>query len=544
MIRIWDIATGATMMTLRGHERTVYQAAFTPDGKRIVSHSEDGTVKIWDVVATRRLTRLVGHNDIIWSVAFSPDGKRLASAGGTDGIKIWDVESAIELNHKLLPSWTPVCSIIFSPDGKRLASAHRYGTFRIWDAATGDPITFLRLPKTLGSHPGVAFSPDGQLVASPGGGSPQTVTVWNANTGRELMTLSTTGYWPTKVAFSPDGKFLAAGGSGPNIQVWELETGREFLTLRGHDIGVITCVAFSRDGQRIVSSCQEDYTVKVWDATTGSELMTLKHADVPTSAAFSPDGRRIVSGCRDGTARVWDTATGAELLTLRPGSGVPSVAFSPDGKTIACGLWDYTIALWESATPPGGYDQRKNGTAARQIVDELHEELGSYRQVISQLQDDMTLRLPVRKLALQIANSRKWEDADKLQNDAWDVVWRPDKDIEAYRAALAKAEKADGWEPNDPSILITQGAAQYRIAAYEEAFKTLARVEKYARDEGHPSALAFMAMTYHRIGRAEDAKATLMQVRELWKDRPFADDVELQKLVSEAEGLIESKKPN
>jgi WD40 repeat protein len=545
MVKIWNTATGDVMMTLRGHERVVCNVAFTPDGKRVVSSSQDGTVKIWDVVATCEPTRLVGHNDFVWSVAFSPDGKRLASAGATDGIKIWDVETGTELNtiRKSLPSWTPVCSVAFSPDGKRLAASQRYGTSRVWDAATGDLIACFRHGKTLSSHPGVAFSPDGQLVASPAGGSPPTVKLWNANTGEEIITLTADDFLPTKVAFSPDGKFIASAGSGPDIKVWELKGGREFLTLQGHDMGIITCVAFSRDGQRIVSSCQEDYTVKLWDATTGSELMTLKHADVPTSATFSPDGRRIVSGCRDGTARVWDTGTGAELLTLRPGSGVPSVAFSPDGKTIACSLWDHTIALWESATPPGRYEQRKNGAAARQIVGELHEKHRTYHEVISQLQHDATLGPAVRRLALQIANSRKWEDADKLTNEAWGVVELPGKETESYKAALARAEQADAWEPNDLGALTTLGAAQYRLGEHVEALKTFARAEKSAREEGHPWALAFMAMTFHSTGRAEEAKAVLMQARELSKERPFDKNTDLQALLAEAEGLIEDKKP-
>jgi tetratricopeptide (TPR) repeat protein len=221
---------------------------------------------------------------------------------------------------------------------------------------------------------------------------------------------------------------------------------------------------------------------------------------------------------------------------------VPNVVFSPDGKTIVGGLWDHTIALWESVSPPGGNEQRKNGAAARQVVDELHERCGSYHEVISQLQHDATLGPAVRKLALQIANSRKWEDADELQNEAWEAIRLPDKDIEVYRAALVKAEKADGWEPNDRSILITLGAAQYRIGVYEGALKAFARAEEVSRDEEHPWALAFKAMTLHRIGQAEEAKAALMQVRELCKDRPFAEDMEVQGLLAEAEGLIEGEK--
>jgi WD40 repeat protein/serine/threonine protein kinase len=546
MIKVWNVATGETMMTLRGHEQAVYNVVFTPDGKRVVSSSADGVVKIWDMVVTRELTRLVGHDDIVRFVAFSPDGKRLASAGGSDGIKIWDVQSATELNtFRSTCGWTSATSVAFSPDGTRLASGHRYGTFRIWDVATGDQITSFHRAKALGNHLDVAFSPDGQLVASPVGGSPQTVTVWDANTGKEVMTLDANEFSPTKVTFSPDGKFIASGGSGPNIKVWEWETGREFLTLRGHDKGIITSVAFSPDGKRIVSSCQEDYTVKLWDAISGTELITLKHADVPTSAAFSPDGSRIISGCRDGTTRVWDAATGAELLTLRAGSGATDVAFSPDGKTIACGLWDHTIAIWESVPPTGGYDQRKIGKAARDIVEELHEKHGFYHDVIDQLQNNTTVDSIVRKLALQIANSRKLEDAYNLEYETWAVVRLPDNDVVAYQAALEKVKKADGWEPNDPAILTVLGAAQYRSGSYEDALETLAKSAKIltdSREKPDPINVALTAMTLHQISRLDEAKVALEQLRELCKEEEFAEDMEAQSLLAEAEKLITGEK--
>jgi WD40 repeat protein len=155
--------------------------------------------------------------------------------------------------------------------------------------------------------------------------------------------------------------------------------------------------------------------VKLWNAKSGADLVTLKHGDVVTSAVFSPDGKRVISGCRDRTIRVWDTATGVELLTLRAGFGVLDVAFSQDGRTIASGLFDHTIALWESTIPPAGYERRRNGETARKIVKELHEQHGLYSGIIDKLKADQTLKEPVRKVALQIANSRLWEDEEKTE---------------------------------------------------------------------------------------------------------------------------------
>jgi tetratricopeptide (TPR) repeat protein len=283
--------------------------------------------------------------------------------------------------------------------------------------------------------------------------------------------------------------------------------------------------------------------------------MTLRgHTDIVSAVNFSPDGKRIISGGKDGTVRVYDATTGAELLTLHAGSDVITVAFSPDGKTVAAGTIDGTV-LWESGTPVGGYEQRKNGEAARKIVDELYERHGWYREVIDQVQQSATLGPAVRRLALQIAKSRKWEDREKLENElereAGKVIAAPDRDVQAYRAALEEAGRADTLEPNYPPILTTLGAGQYRVGSYENAMTTLTKVERILSDAGEEPALwnlAFKAMTLHKLGHLEEAKAALEELRELtedWQVGQAMEDVQaLQTLLAEAEGLIEGKKPN
>ena len=113
-------------------------------------------------------------------------------------------------------------------------------------------------------------------------------------------------------------------------------------------------MAFSPDGQRIVTG-SGDQTAKVWEAASGKELLTLKgHSDAIWSVAFSPDGQRIVTGSRDQTAKVWEAASGKELLTLKGHSGsIWSVAFSPDGQRIVTGSEDQTAKVWEAASWPG-----------------------------------------------------------------------------------------------------------------------------------------------------------------------------------------------
>jgi hypothetical protein len=185
------------------------------------------------------------------------------------------------------------------------------------------------------------------------------------------------------------------------------------LVAEGGYQGYVFSVVFSPDGKRIAAA---DDPARIWDATTGKELKTLRgHGVRVISVAFSPNGKRLVTGSPDRTARVWDSSTGDELLTLRAGFSVAGVAFSPDGKSIAGGTQGRTIMLWDSAAPAHGYGPRKTATAARNSVDKLHETHGLYRQVINQLDADTMLDEPVRKLALQIANARLWEDEEKTE---------------------------------------------------------------------------------------------------------------------------------
>ena len=177
----------------------------------------------------------------------------------------------------------------------------------------------------------MAFSPDGQRIVT--GSNDQTAKVWEAASGRELLTLKGHSGAVKSVAFSPDGQQIVTGSQDGTAKVWEAAKGKEPLTLKGHSDDIFS-VAFSPDGQRIVSGSW-DGTAKVWEAASGKELLTLKghstqiDSAVATvlnakgrsarvySAAFSPDGQRIVTGSSDGTAKVWEAASGTELLTLK-----------------------------------------------------------------------------------------------------------------------------------------------------------------------------------------------------------------------------------
>jgi WD40 repeat protein/serine/threonine protein kinase/tetratricopeptide (TPR) repeat protein len=536
-IKVWDVATGNELMTLRGHGNWVYSVAFTPDGKRIVSGSVDGTIKVWDAVIKGEVVTLSGHQEEVCSVAFSPDGKRLVSASTDGTIQVWDTTTGSSQMTLHDDFWISDASL--SPDGKRIVAGRYDGTLKVWDSATGAELMIVRGHDNWVTS--IASSPDGTRIIS--GSADNTIKVWDSASGDELMTLRGHKECVTSVAFGPDGMRIVSGSDDKTIRIWDAATGTELRTLRGHSDKVWS-VAYSPDGKQVVSGSR-DRTVKLWDAENGAELMTLRgHNSWLESVAFSPDGKRIISGSWDSRIKVWDSATGAELMTLPfgvGGDGTSAIAFSPDGKTIAGGIYDNSIKLWESTMPAGGYELRWNAEATRKVVDELYEQTGFYSEVIDKLKANKTLAESVRKVALQVANARLWQDAKKLHRETVEVVRLPGGQIEAYRVALGKAEMANRLLPNDSVILADLGLAQYRVGAFQDALAAMIQFEK-SRADGHleprPLPLAFMAMALQQLGRAEEAEAALRRLRVLLENAEFTEYHVAQPYVMEAEKLF------
>jgi WD40 repeat protein len=328
------------------HAHRVTSAAFSHDGARIVTASDDGTARVWDTATGTPISPPLEHLDRVVSAAFSPDGTRVITASGDSTARIWDTATgkplSLPLKHR-----HGVTTAAFSPDGTRVVTASQDGTACVWDTATGNPISpLLRHQDHVLS---AAFSPDGARVVT--ASDDKTARVWDAATGRPLSPPLQHQDRVVSAAFRSDGSQLATASADRTARLWDAVTSKPVSPSLEHR-DLVWKATFSADGAHVITA-SGDGTARIWDTAQGSARSSpLLHEGDVVSAAFSPDGSRVVTASWDHAARIWDAITGEPLsLPLQHHGRVNSAAFGPDGSCIVTASDDKTARVWTVGQP-------------------------------------------------------------------------------------------------------------------------------------------------------------------------------------------------
>jgi WD40 repeat protein/DNA-binding SARP family transcriptional activator len=378
--RVWRItqegATGLLSLSSQGTRSGVAGAAFSPDGDRVMTGDGRITaVEVWDVSITgdAEWANLPAVPLFEGSAAFTPDGRRLVTSTVDGSATVWDPATGTRLltfgaNHPSAdpdrldvfaidplvdgPSGTDLFAIDVSSDGALVATASANGSARVWDAATGDKMFTVRSRQEVDD---VAWSPAGDLLATASADSETDtglVTIVDRSGDQVAALPEESGVRFGSVRFSPDGRQLLTTSfdtgdptpTGNDVNIWDWERGEVVRTIEA----LARRAIYDPTGALIATTAGVDGVAEIWDSETGQKIATLAgHTGGVEAVAFSADGTRLASAGADGTVRLWDPRAGEQLLVLRGHAGlVSSVSFSPDVSRLASVGADGYVRVW------------------------------------------------------------------------------------------------------------------------------------------------------------------------------------------------------
>ena len=355
-IRFLALPSGRVNRLAGKHAARVSAMRFSADGRTLVSGDSNGGLIAWDVEHRALRERLEGHAAEVAMVVTTPDGRTAITAGADDGkVAFWDLDGSRRIVHGVPLASRFVAAVddptprgvAMSPDDRTLAVTHEHGTVELIDTSTLEPRTVLR--KAF-DGPALAtdFSSDGRLLAV--AGDKGELGLWDARTLAAVRRLEGLRGWIQTVAFSPDGRFVAAGeiSDDSRLLIWDAGSGRRTAFESDFSPSQLT---FSPDG-RLLAGAGMDRGVEVRDVASGRLVGKPQLDEMARSVAFSPDGKLLFVGLYNGTGTFLSTE---DWKPAGPGirghsQRILNARFTPDGRTLATSSGDGTAQLWDVAT--------------------------------------------------------------------------------------------------------------------------------------------------------------------------------------------------
>lgn len=449
-----------------GHIGNVYTVSYSPDGKNLVSAGKDGNIIIWNtldlsVVHTIPLvsdpSQYNGYG--AFAAVYSPDGKSLAAVGADGKLTVFNT-STWDIRYQIDAHEGQVRAVSYSRNGKYIATGGTDSVAMVWDANTGKRVVTLGGAGKGGNQNGIEtliFSLDDAILFV-GGDNDQVVYAWNVATGEIVYQMGESGETFTIINgldISPDGKKLAVSGSDRMIRLWNLDTHAIIMEIPGH-VDWVYGLAFTKDGNNLISA-SADRTIRIWDVVYGrGEMQLTGPTDQVFDVAISPDGRYMASASGDGYVRLWDISPRGsyEVLTIDHGDSVHDIAYSPDGKIIASsGYVDGGVKLWNASTGALVNTLQGPSSSAESIFwsRDGHYLSASYSSGEAVVWD-MKVTTPTPQPVLTIKGDGSWVNGISLNHDNSLLATADDKGLvhvyntkNGQEVARLDADKEFGW---------------------------------------------------------------------------------------------------
>jgi WD40 repeat protein len=336
------------------HHASVHDVAFSPDGTRIASASDDKTARVWNIGRAEQSHVLKGHGDAVAYVLFSPDGRRIVTVGH-DTTRVWDARSGKLVSVSEERAGTEMRPVFMS-DGQHLVIQVDWRDLAILDTETG------RVKARFSGHTdylnSASISSDGRYILT--ASADKSARLWSIAEGALVRNFEGHGDVVTGAVMSADGSRVFTSSLDGSVRIWDAGTGRELQQLK-YKNDRFTTLVLPKSSSFIIASSYEGHAI-VWDLSASEPKYVFEHADTIIDMELNGDENRLLTAGWDRRARVWDLASGRRLADLKGHQGrIWNARFQPGQSNVVTASEDATVRFWN-------YEERLKSIARMENV--------------------------------------------------------------------------------------------------------------------------------------------------------------------------------